>query len=44
MNRVELELVARGRVDQIFAVRQVIEKVIKKDKVAYTAFVDLEKA
>ena len=36
--------VHRGCVDQIFAVRQVIEKVIEKDKVAYAAFVDLEKA
>ena len=27
-----------------FAVRQVTEKVIEKDKVVYTAFVDLEKA
>ena len=34
----------RGCVDQIFAVRQVIEKVIEKDKVVYAAFVDLEKA
>ena len=28
----------------MFAVRQVIEKVIAKDKVVYAAFVDLEKA
>ena len=28
----------------MFAVRQVIEKVIEKDKVVYAAFVDLEKA
>ena len=34
----------RGCVNQIFAVRQVIEKVIEKDKVVYAAFVDLEKA
>ena len=32
----------RGCVDQIFAVRQVTEKVIEKDKVVYAAFVDLE--
>ena len=31
-------------VDQIFNVRQVIEKVIEKDRVAFAAFVDLEKA
>ncbi len=37
--------VRRGCVDQIFAVTQVTEKVIKKDKVlVYAAFVDLEKA
>ena len=36
--------VRRGCVDQIFAVRQVTEKVIEKDKVVYAAFVDLEKA
>ena len=34
----------RGYIDQVFAVRQVIEKVIEKDKVVYAAFVDLEKA
>ena len=34
----------RGCIDQVFAVRQVFEKVIKKDKVVYAAFVDLEKA
>ena len=34
----------RGCVDQIFNVRQVIEKVIEKDRVAFAAFVDLEKA
>ena len=34
----------RGCIDQVFVVRQVIEKVIKKDKVAYVMFVDLEKA
>ena len=34
----------RGCVDQVFAVRQVTEKVIEKGKVAYAAFVDLEKA
>ena len=37
-------MVRRGCVEQIFAVRQVIEKVIEKDKVVYAAFVDLEKA
>ena len=36
--------VRRGCVDQIFAVRQITEKVIEKDKVVYAAFVDLEKA
>ena len=34
----------RGCIDQVFAVRQVFEKVIEKDKVVYAAFVDLEKA
>ena len=34
----------RGCVDQIFAVRQVIEKVMKRTKLcSYAAFVDLEK-
>ena len=36
--------VRRRCVDQIFAVRQVTEKVIEWDKVVYAAFVDLEKA
>ena len=36
--------VRRRCVDQIFAVREVIERVIGKDKVVYAAFVDLEKA
>ena len=36
--------VRRGCVDQLFTVRQVIEKVIEKEKVVYAAFVDLEKA
>ena len=36
--------VHRGCVDQMFAVRQVIEKAIEKDKVVYATFVDLEKA
>ena len=36
--------VRRGCVDQIFAVRQITEKMIEKDKVVYAAFVDLEKA
>ena len=36
--------VRRGCVNQILAVRQVIEKVIEKGKVAYAAFVDLEKS
>ena len=30
--------------DQILAVRQVVEKTIKKDRSVYMAFVDLEKA
>ena len=30
--------------DQIFTVRQIMEKTIEKDKVVYMAFVDLEKA
>ena len=34
----------QGCVDQIFNVRQVIEKVFEKDRVAFAAFVDLEKA
>ena len=33
--------VRRGCVDQIFAVKQVTEKVIEKDKVVYAAFVRL---
>ena len=36
--------VRRGCVDQLFAVREVIDNVIEKDKVVYAAFVDLEKA
>ena len=36
--------VRRGCVDKMFAVRQVIEKEIEKDKVVYAAFVDLDKA
>lgn len=35
---------SRGCVDQVFVVKQVIEKVIEKDKIAYAAFIDLEKA
>ena len=35
--------VGRGCVDQVFVVRQVVEKTIEKDKEAYMAFVDLEK-
>jgi len=34
----------RGCIDQIFAVRQIVEKTIEKDRVVYMAFVDLEKA
>ena len=34
----------RGCNDQIFTVRQIMEKIIEKDKVVYMAFVDLEKA
>ena len=34
----------RGCNDQIFTVRQIMEKTIEKDKVVYMAFVDLEKA
>ena len=37
-------IAGRWCIDQVFAIRQVIEKVIKKDKVVYAAFVDLEKA
>ena len=33
----------RGCNDQIFTVRQIMEKTIEKDKVVYMAFVDLEK-
>ena len=34
----------RGCSDQIFAVKQIVEKTIEKDKKTYMAFVDLEKA
>ena len=34
----------RGCNDQIFAVKQIVEKTIEKDKKTYMAFVDLEKA
>ena len=34
----------RGCLDQIFAVKQVIEKMIEKDKVIFMVFIDLEKA
>ena len=34
----------RGCNDQIFAVKQIVEKTIEKDKKTYLAFVDLEKA
>ena len=34
----------RGCLDQIFAVKQVIEKMIEKDKVMFMVFIDLEKA
>ena len=34
----------RGCVDQIFAVKQIVEKTIEKDKKVYMAFVNLEKA
>ena len=34
----------RGCVGQVFVVRQVVEKTTEKDKEAYMAFVDLEKA
>ena len=34
----------RGCIDQIFAVKQIVEKTIEKDKKVYMAFVDLEKA
>ena len=34
----------RGCLDQIFAVKQVIEKMIEKDKVLFMVFIDLEKA
>ena len=34
----------RGCVDQVFVVRQVVEKAIEKVKEVYMAFVDLEKA
>ena len=36
--------VEKGCVDQIFVVRQVVEKTIEKVKEAYMAFVDPEKA
>ena len=34
----------RGCNDQVFAVKQIVEKTIEKDKNTYMAFVDLEKA
>ena len=34
----------RGCIDQIFAVKQIVEKIIEKNKKVYMAFVDLEKA
>ena len=34
----------RGCSDQIFAVKQIVEKTIEKDRKMYMAFVDLEKA
>ena len=34
----------RGCIDQIFAVKRIVEKTIEKDKKVYMAFVDLEKA
>ena len=34
----------RGCLDQIFAVKQVIEKMTEKDKVMFMVFIDLEKA
>ena len=34
----------RGCSDQIFAVKQIVEKTIEKDRQMYMAFVDLEKA
>ena len=36
-------MAGRGCNDQIFTVRQIMEKSIEKDKVVYMAFVDLEK-
>ena len=33
----------RGCNDQIFAVRQIVEKTIEKNKVVYMAFAELEK-
>ena len=37
-------MAGRGCVDQVFVVRQVVEKSTEKDKEAYMTFVDLEKA
>ena len=34
----------RGCIDQVFAVKQVIEKMIEKDRVMFMVFIDLEKA
>jgi len=34
----------RGCIDQVFAVKQVVEKMIEKDKVMFMVFIDLEKA
>ena len=36
--------IGRGCLDQIFTVKQIVDKVIEKDKKVYMAFVDLEKA
>ena len=35
---------SRGSIDQIFTVKQIVEKAIEKNKKLYMAFVDLERA
>ena len=39
---IAVDWVERGCVDQVFVIRQVVEKTIEKDKRVYMAFVHLE--
>ena len=34
----------KGGMDQVFAVKQVVEKMVEKDTVMFMVFIDLEKA